>query len=385
MDHYFNLNSSKGMKVFLPITSVLKNDPPTATNTTDHPYNTRSKDKHNVHNDDPEATINIIQKLSQKEGQSADDFMSEQLEHQENIELKKRQEEAAKRPPGEDFDMRGVDVNEQERLYIEAQRASKQAGEKQNQNRGNAADHHSNGTNDSQQHGGRHNQPPVNPQGSSVDPCGYGYGAGQQLHGSQFSQHQNQHPGYQYGPNVDSTTAAYGHNVSQHHFHGSQPLQHQLPHHQDPHNPSQQYPHYHQPGAAIHRPAPHYLSQQYPPPQPDPMALIPRAGVGDNHYNPATGMPYGQSSSSRRQVSHTYEPIPGLVDQPDPHSQQYQQAPDSNPYNLEAGSMILHGDPPSSGVVKWIGHLPEVIGLLAGIEMVSSYVFRLIYQKVYKP
>ena len=107
------------------------------------------------------------------------------------------------------------------------------------------------------------------------------------------------------------------------------------------------------------------------------MAHIPRAGVvGDNssHYNPATGMSYNYNGNTghgpHRQV-HQYEPVPGPVNQPDPYGQQCQQNP--NPFNLEKGSMILYGDPPRAGIVKWIGYLPEANVLLAGIELVSMY------------
>ena len=96
------------------------------------------------------------------------------------------------------------------------------------------------------------------------------------------------------------------------------------------------------------------------------------------HYNPATGLPHDHKNQGHhRQVSHQYEPVPGPADQPDPHSQHHQQYPASNqtnPYNLEVGSMILYGDPPRPGIIKWLGYLPEVHGLSAGIEMVSMYV-----------
>lgn len=40
--------------------------------------------------------------------------------------------------------------------------------------------------------------------------------------------------------------------------------------------------------------------------------------------------------------------------------------------NLEKGSLILYGDPPLSGTVMWMGYLPEMNNLFAGIEMVSE-------------
>jgi len=123
---------------------------------------------------------------------------------------------------------------------------------------------------------------------------------------------------------------------------------------------------------------PHY-NQSHPALQ---MANIPRAGVGDNHphYNPATGIAYGHSSGKgsgpHRQFSHHYEPIPGLPDQSDPYNQQHQQNPRSdqiNPHSLEKGSMILYGDPPRPGMIKWIGYLPESNVLTAGVELVSTH------------
>jgi len=372
MNHYFTVNNSTGCKVFLPIDSVLKdeNNPPPAATASDHPYYLRSKDKHNVRNVNPEATIHLIEQYSQKEGQSKTQFMAEQREYHENYELRKQQEEAAKRQhrsPGEDVDIHKIDVDEQNRIYKEAQRASKQGGEGQkNQS---DTDFYKGGINNSQQHGGRHNQPPAIVHGSSVDSAGYGHNVVlQQRHTPQDLQHQSQRPNYhqnQGGYNLD-------HNFipGQQQFHGSQVSEYQNQQHQN----YRQDVHY--PGHAV---------AQHPYPRSDPaaqMADIPRAGVGDNHpyYNPANDMPYGHSSSKgpgpHRQVSHQYEPVPGPPDQPDPYNQQHQQNPGSdqiNPYNLEKGSMILYGDPPRSGMIKWIGYPLEVHVLTAGVEMVSTH------------
>ena len=440
MNHMFTLHNSKGVQVFLPIDSVLKldNNPP---NVPGHPYNTRSKDKHNV---DPAATLNLIHNYSKIEGRSQKEFMLEQRKHHEEIKLKneaakrqeeaaRRQEEAAKRQekqssaPGKDFDVHKVNIDEQKRLYEAAQRASKQGGEGQNQTKS-GMDANSGRMDNLQQHGGIHHQPSGNQQGSSVDPTGHGYHDGQkqiyglqapqypnqqpgyhqgsivnvgqqQFQGSQVHQHHNQQPDFYQGPNVDHTS--YGHNVGQQPFHGSQVPQpqnqqpgyyrgpnvdptgygqnvgeygSQVPHHQN------QQPGYNYPDV------PNYPNQsvsQPPHPYPDPvtqMAHIPRAGEGgsDLHYNPATGMPRDhngdKSQGPHRQVSHQYEPVPGPVDQPNPHSQHHQQHPASNqpnPYNLEEGSMILYGDPPCPGIIKWLGYLPEVSPLTAGVEMVS--------------
>lgn len=92
MSHYFAVSNSKSSKVFLPHDSVLKeeNNPPAASSAPTHSYNLRTKD-----------------------------------------ELKKQREEAATRQenqnrlPGKGFDMLEIDVEEQKRLYEEAQRASK--------------------------------------------------------------------------------------------------------------------------------------------------------------------------------------------------------------------------------------------------------------------
>jgi len=45
----------------------------------------------------------------------------------------------------------------------------------------------------------------------------------------------------------------------------------------------------------------------------------------------------------------------------------------NNPYNLEKGSMIIYGDPPCPGMIKWIGYLLETNVLTAGVEMVSTH------------
>lgn len=46
---------------------------------------------------------------------------------------------------------------------------------------------------------------------------------------------------------------------------------------------------------------------------------------------------------------------------------------DQNPYKLEVGSKIQHGDPTEYGVIKWIGVMfPGNKLLYAGVEMVSA-------------
>ena len=375
MNHYFTLNNNNGSQVFLPIDSVLKveSDPPASSGGHTHPYNTRSKDKHDVHNVDPEDTFHLIQHFSKKEGQSEAQFYSEQLEHQGNLELKRKQEEAARRqesqqrPPGKDFDVHNIDVNEQMRLYQEAQRASKQAGEGQKHQAKSNMDAHNGTISSSQQYGAGPGHPAGNHQDSSVDATSYGHNVGQhQFHGSQVPQQQNPQLVYRHdqGSNV-----GHGYNTGQQQFHNPQA----------PHHHQGQQPGYHQDVS-------HHQSQsnaQLPYPQPDPaaqMAHIPRAGGAGPHYNSATGMPCNYNGNTghvpHRQV-HQYEQVPGPVDQPDPYSQQ--RPPNPNPHNLEKGSMILHGEPPQPGIVKWIGYLPEANVLLAGIEMVSTYESCVVY------
>ena len=43
---------------------------------------------------------------------------------------------------------------------------------------------------------------------------------------------------------------------------------------------------------------------------------------------------------------------------------------DTNPYNLEVGSVIQYGEPVQCGVIKWIGNLPNETEVNAGLEMV---------------
>ena len=248
--------------------------------------------------------------------------------------------------------------------------------------------------NGSQQHGERHNHdqsPGIQhnhqdiQQDSSVDSPGYGHNVGQKQfcdqqvpqlqsqhsHGLLSSQHQNQQPDYNQGHNVDLTD--YKYNSEQQQLYNSQ-----VP----PPRQGQQ-PDYHNQDIAHHR---SQSNSQPPYLQLDPVAQmvhIPRAGIGDDLlcYNLVTDMPYNYNGNKRhhnphRQIQHQYESIPGLPDQLDPYSQQQQQQNPSrnqiNPYNLEEGSMMLYGDPPQSGVIKWIGYLPEAANVLtAGVEMVN--------------
>ena len=90
--------------------------------------------------------------------------------------------------------------------------------------------------------------------------------------------------------------------------------------------------------------------------------------------NPATAMHYDhKTDGTYQQESHYYSPPPHQ-----PHNNlQYHGTPDdtqNNPHNLVVGSMILYGDPPCTGMIKWIGHLPGACFLVAGVEMVSIVV-----------
>lgn len=289
-----------GSRLFLPIDSVLKEEsnPPTASSPPAHSYNTRSKDKHDVHNVDPEDTLQLLQQLSQKESRSEMQFTSE------HHEVAKRQDNK-NRPLGRDY------IGEQKRLYEEAQRASRQ--KQQSHLKGNTSNAH--------QYEERLDQQKV--QGSNVDSVSY-LGTGQQ----QF----------------------YG---------GYQP------------------PSYH------HQNVSHYqsqLSSQLPYPQPDPAAQmqhIPRAGIEENFtHNPANYSSNIKDHGPYQQMQHQYERVPSL-DQPVSYSQLQQQpnlgSNQINPNNLVVGSMILHGySPARTGIIKWMGYLPESNTLSAGIEMVSK-------------
>ena len=345
--------------------SVLKEEgnSPAATNAPTHPYNTRSKDKIDVHNVDPEATIHLIKDYSKKEGQSEAQFISKQLEHHGSWEYKRQQEEAARRqenqhrPPGKIFDVHEIGVDEQKRLYEEAERKSKLWY-------------------------------------SSVDPAGYKQNVVQQeFHGPQIPQHQSQQPGYHQGTNVDYR--GYGYNSRQQQLHNLQvPLQqsqqsvyHQgIPHHQGQSSSQLPYPHPDRAAQMTHIPRADGTADNNCFPQPDPavqMTHIPRAGDNFFHYYQPSGMPYNHDDNTRygphQQVQHPYEPVPVPADHHYPYNQQQQNSDDGNPYKLEEGSMVLHGDPPHSGMVKWVGYLPGAKVLLAGVEMVRKYTYMHIY------
>ena len=197
MNHYFTLNNSKGSKVFIPIDSVLKDEsnPPTASSAPTYPYSTRSGDKydHDAHKVDPEHTIHLRQQLSEKEGQSEAEFLSEQLKHVGNLELNKKQNTAKRqenqhRSPGRDFDMHKVDVDEQKRFYEEAQHASKQKQQSQLKT-------NSNFYSSAHQYGERQDQQLV--QGSNLDYAGH-FCARQQFYSRPVVQQQSQPSSYHY-------------------------------------------------------------------------------------------------------------------------------------------------------------------------------------------
>ena len=366
--------------------SVLKEEgnSPAATNAPTHPYNTRSKDKIDVHNVDPEATIHLIKEYSKKEGQSEAQFISKQLEHHGSWEHKRQQEEAARRqdnqhrPPGKFFDMYEVDVDMQKRFYEEAQRRSKlrysmlEVDVDEQKRLYEEAQHKS------------------KLWYSSVDPAGYKQNVVQQeFHGPQIPQYQSQQPGYYQGPNVDHS--GYGYSSRQHQLHNSQvPLQqsqqsgyHQdIPHHQGQSSSQLPYPHPDRAAQMAHIPRADGTGDNNYFPQPDPavqMAHIPRAGDNFPHYYQPSGMPYNHNDNTRHgphlQVQHPYEPMPGPFYHHDPYNQQHQNPDNINPYKIEEGSMILFGDPPCSGMVKWVGYLPDANVLLAGVEMVRKYMY----------
>ena len=295
--------------------SVLKEegDPPAANSVPVHPYNTSSEDKHDVHNNEPEVAI---QQLSQKEGKSENQSFAELFKQQEIWDLKKQQQEAAKRMEsqhklsGKDFDVHKIDIEEQKRLYKEAQHASKQSQFKSNSTFYSTA----------HQYEERQDQQPA--QGSNVDFVSHFGARQQQLYGPQVIQQQ------------------------------SQPLSY---HHQN---------------------TSHQLHAQFPYPQPDTVARkahLPRAGVAENFCHNPPNNSIIKGYGSYQQMQHQYEPVSKL-NQPYSQQQQHPNLSSSqiNPYNLEVGSMILYDNSPArSGIIKWIGYLPESNTLSAGIEMVS--------------
>ena len=306
MNHYFTLSNKRNSHVFLPIDAVLKEESnsPTASSAPTHSYNTewyaRSKKKPFVRTIDPKDTI---QQLSKKE--------------------EKQQEEAAKKMENQhilstkDFDMDKIDVEEQKRLYEEAQRASKQSQ-------------------------------------SNLSFCSSS---------PQYVLQEKQDQQLVQDSNVDFVSHLGA--ARQQQFYGPQVVQQQI-----------------QPSSYHHQDISHHQSQlnsQLPFPQPDPvtqMARIPRAGIAENFPHNPPNYSNVRGHSPYQQMQHQYEPVPKL-DQPVSYYSQQQQHPNLNssqinPYNLEVGSMILHGNSPArSGTIKWIGYLPESNTLSAGIEMVS--------------
>ena len=328
----FTLYNSKGGMVFLPIDSVLKlnNDPP---NAPVHPYNTRFRDKRNI---DRTAALNLIHNYSKMEGHSQKECVSEQRKHHEEIELKKHQEETAKRQekqnsvPGEDFDLHKVNIDEQKRLYEAAKHASKQGGEGQSQTKS-GMDTNSGGIDNLQQHayGRRHHQ------SSSVDYTDYGQTVGQQqFHHLQIPQPQSQQRDYYQGSNVDHT--GYGQNVGQQQFHDlqiPQPQSQQRGYYQGSNvdhtgygqNVGQQQFH------DLQIPHPQSQQRDYCPPKSlnvDPAGYSRNVGQYNSHHQSQhldyVDSPYssldvphyhsGKSQDPHPQVSHQYEPVPGPTD-----------------------------------------------------------------------
>ena len=414
MNHYFTLNNSKGSKVFIPIDSVLKDEsnPPTANSTPAHPYSTGSEDKYDAHKVDPEHTIHLRQQLSEKEGQSEIQFFSEQLKH-ENLQVAAKMQENQCRPLGRDFDMHKVDVNEQIRLYEEAQHASKQKQQNQLKTNSSSAHHYRE----------RQNQQLV--LGPTVDSVSY-FGARQQFYAPQVVQQQGQPPSYQYqnaiyhqsqsssqlsypqaeiahlpragvkdnlqhhDPSNCSNAKGHAHLQQRKHEYEAiqgpiQPVsdsQQQQHHNVKGHGPLQRKKHQYEavPGL-VQRVSNSQQQQYYNVKGPGPLQQR-------EHQYETIPQPVRPVSNSQQQQHHNvkgpgplqerqhqYETIPGPV-QPISYGQQQQHQNHGsnlvNLYNLKEGSMILYGDTPAhSGTIKWIGYLPEENILSAGIEMVS--------------
>jgi len=90
--------------------------------------------------------------------------------------------------------------------------------------------------------------------------------------------------------------------------------------------------------------------------------------------NPSNNYSY---DSHQQQESHSYANMQGHADQHDSYKAQYQHTSnynqaEHNPHNFEVGSKILYGNPPCSGVIKWMGHPHGMNYFYAGIEMVCE-------------
>ena len=60
---------------------------------------------------------------------------------------------------------------------------------------------------------------------------------------------------------------------------------------------------------------------------------------------------------------------------PSSHAQHMPRPPqDNNPHKLEKDHLVKFGTPPCYGVIKWIGRLPEIDSIMAGVEVVCMYI-----------
>lgn len=123
--------------------------------------------------------------------------------------------------------------------------------------------------------------------------------------------------------------------------------------------------------------------------QPNPSSFLPQShgdvlgphGLKNSQENipyNCTNLNYKPESGADAKVIETQprcmqvnEPGSGSARLPPPVPSQH--AKDRNPYNLEKGSLIQFGTPPCYGVIKWIGPLPEIDQLMAGVEVVCMY------------
>ncbi len=48
-----------------------------------------------------------------------------------------------------------------------------------------------------------------------------------------------------------------------------------------------------------------------------------------------------------------------------------------NSSQLVVGSRVQFGDPPQYGTIRWMGNVPQVIGIIAGVEMVRYCIKRM--------
>ena len=101
--------------------------------------------------------------------------------------------------------------------------------------------------------------------------------------------------------------------------------------------------------ASLHPAPPQSAPPQSAPPQPNPWS-VPSQELDPPHHDHFSG------NSVRAQVPVAYAPPP----------QQGVQLGE-----LGVGSAVQISDPPRYGVIRWIGELPIIQGIVAGVELVS--------------